>query len=199
MISRIESWRRHLWLWLVPAGFCVLNLLGFALYRSAFAGKVERLESQYQNGLDQRDAMRDEQVVIEDFLSRLEAHREETDGLYSEYFQTEARRFTRVIQEVKQLARQAGLQPASLSYPRKDFSAFDLVQRNISFNVEGTYDQLRKFMNFLEITDQFVTLESVSLGESGSSRRNPTLGINLVLSTMFATREVESRSEEPKT
>ena len=199
MTSRFEVWRRHFWLWALPVGFCVVNLLAVALYRSAFAGKVERLERQYQSAVAQRDALREERLVVADFLERIADHQARTRRLYAEQFQTEAQRFTRVIQDVKKLARQAGLQPSTLGYPRKDFGAHALVQRNINFSVNGTYDQLRTFINFLELADHFVTLNSVTLGDSGNNRRNPTLGINLVLSTIFTTRDLEDSPEEPET
>lgn len=200
MISLFEAWRRNFWLWVLPLGFCVLNLLSYGLYRSAFAGKVERLEQQLASTDSYLAALDEEHSIYVDFLDRVRIHRERTSGLYGDYFQTEAQRFTRVIQEVKRLARQAGLRPSSLSYPRQDFSGYELVQRNISFGVEGTYDQLRSFINLLELADEFLTLQSVNLGESVANRRDPKLSINLVLSTMFATREFESRvEEEPET
>ncbi|MEM7583805.1 MAG: hypothetical protein AAF560_10530 [Acidobacteriota bacterium] len=199
MISIFETWRRNLLLWAIPAGFCAVMLLVFAFYRFAYAGRVEGLERQYQAAVAQRDGLRAEREVVVTFLDKVDVHRGETQGLYSEYFQTEPQRFTRVIQEVKSLAEQAGLRPSSLSYPRTDFSSFELVQRNINFSVEGTYDQLRNFINFLELTDQFVVLNSVTLGGSGSDRGNPALGINLVLSTIFATRDFEDEVEEPTT
>ncbi len=198
MKSFFEVWRRHLWLWALPVGFCVLNLLGIALYRSAFAGKVERLDAQYQNKITYRDQLREERQVVLEFLEDFSHHKERANGLYSEQFQTEAQRFTRVIQDVKKLARQAGLQPTTLGYPRKDFGAHHLVQRNINFSVTGTYDQLRNFINFLELADHFVTLNSVTLGDSGNSRSNPTLAINLVLSTIFTTRDLAEAPEEPE-
>lgn len=200
MISWLEAWQRHLWLWALPVSFCVLNLLGFTFYGWAFAGKVERLERQYEATTKVLAALHEEHRLVVDFLDRVESNRDETDGLYHDYFQTEARRFTRIIQEVKKLARQAGLQPSSWSYPKKDFGGYGLVQRSITFNVDGTYDQLRKFINFLELSEHFLTLNSVTLsGSSSSQRGNPKLGIKLAVSTMFATREIEARAEEPAT
>ncbi len=129
--------------------------------------------------------------MIEDFLSRIEAHEGEVQGLHQERFKTEEQRFTEVIREVKKLARQAGLRPASLSYPRTPFSYHNLVQRNINFSVTGTYDQLRNFINFLELSEYFLTLNSVGLGGRGESN-DPSLGIKLVVSTIFTTRQVEA-------
>ncbi|MCP3961025.1 MAG: hypothetical protein GY719_24535 [bacterium] len=199
MKSLFEAWRRHLWLWVLPAAFCILNLLVFAFYNSAFAGKVETLESRHRTATERLTALEQEREVIEEFLVKVGAHQQEVDGLYATRFETEAQRFTRAVQEVKTLARQAGLKPTSFGYPKKDFGDQGLVQRNINFSVNGTYDQLRTFINFLELSDHFVTLNSVTLGDSGEARQNPNLGINLAMSTIFSTREIAPRPAEVET
>ena len=196
MRSALDVWRRHLWLWSLPLGFCVLNLLAVACYRWAFAGQVEELESRYQATADTLERIGDEQRVIEDFLVRVEDHRSEMADLHHGVFQSERERLTRIIPEIKRLARQAGLRPSTLSYPRKSFSDHELVQRSISFSVQGTYDQLRTFINFLELTEHFIALNSVTLGESGENRGNPTLSIKLVLSTVFAPKAPPDRPFE---
>jgi hypothetical protein len=45
---------------------------------------------------------------------------------------------------------------------------YGLVRRSIVFTVNGTYEELRRFVNFLELSDNFVTLEDVGLSERGS-------------------------------
>ena len=199
MSPSFGAWRRHLWIWVLPLGFCILNLLGIAVYRYAFAGKVETLERRYERATDQLAELETERQVIDTFLARVETHRGQVRGLYSDHFQTERQRFTRVVQDIKALARQAGLRPQAFSYPRTDLGEIRLVERGISFSVTGTYDQLRRFINFLELSEHFVALKSVALGESGGNQREPTLGINLVLTTIFATRETEQNGEEPAT
>ena len=198
MRSFFDTWRRHLWLWVLPLAFCVLNLLGVAFYHAVFAGQVERLESRFQAASNKLTKGRDEYQIIEDFLSRIESHEAQVEGLHRDHFETEERRFTRAIREILSLARQAGLNPSSLSYPKKTFSGHDLVQRKIVLPVSGSYDQLRNFINFLELTDHFFILNSVGLGESGKDERNPTLSIKLTTSTIFTTREIEL-PEEPET
>ncbi len=192
MRSFFDNWRRYLWLWVLPLGFCVLNLLGIALYHSAFAGQVERLERRNQAATDTLEQIKAEKQVVEDFLSRIEAHKEEVTGLHRDRFQSEEQRFTKAIREVKRLAQQAGLKPASLSYPATSFADHGLVQRNINFSVQGTYDQLRNFINFLELSEHFLTLNSVSLG-GGEDARDPSLRIQLVVSTIFTKRDVKVR------
>lgn len=198
------AWRRHLWIWVLPLGFCLVNLFGILVYRYAFAGKVETLEQQYQASADRLAERQSERQLIDTFLGKVETHQEGVRGLYSDHFQTERQRFTRVVQDIKTLARQAGLRPDAFSYPRKGLADLELVERSIKFTVTGTYDQLRRFINFLELSDHFVALNSVTLGESGGNQSVPTLRINLVLTTVFATREaenaeVEKPTEEPTT
>lgn len=191
MNSFFDNWHRHLWLWVLPLGVCVLNLLGIAFFHSAFAGQVERLERRNQSATDTLEQIKAEQLVIKDFLSRIETHKGAVQGLHGERFQTEEQRFTEIIREVKKLAQQAGLKPASLSYPKSYFSDHRLIQRNINFSVKGTYDQLRNFINFLELSEYFLTLNSVTL--SGvEEQRDPSLTIRLVVSTIFTTRKVEA-------
>jgi Tfp pilus assembly protein PilO len=205
MRSFFEAWRRHLWLWVLPLGFCVLNLLAVAFYSSSFAGQVERLESRYQATSDTLTEIQDEQRLIEEFMERIESHRAQVASLHYETFQTEEQRLTKVLPEIKRLARQAGLRPTSLSYPRKRIPGHDLVRRDVSFTVQGTYDQLRTFINFLELTDHFIMLNSVSLSGGGEGRGNPPLRIKLVLSTIFTSRDPAAETlpaevgEEPET
>lgn len=197
MTSFFDNWRRHFWLWSLPLGFCLLNLLGVAFYHWAFAGQVERLESRYQAADETLKQTQNEQVVIQDFLDRVENLRGEVRGLHRDRFETEEQRFTRAIREVKKLARQAGLQPTSLSYPTKRFGSHGLVQRNINFSVRGSYDQLRNFINFLELSEHFLTLNSVTLSGANDPRQSG-LGIKLEVSTMFTTRRLAPAAEEPE-
>ncbi len=199
MSSFFDTWRRHLLLWALPLGFCLLNVLGVVFYRWAFAGQVERLERRYERTEETLAALKEEQVVIESFLARLERHQDQVQALHRDRFQTEEQRFIEVIQEVKRLARRAGLRPTSLSYPRRSFAGQDLSQRSINFSVKGTYDQLRTFINFLELTDHFIILNSVSLGDSGKESRDPSLSIRFLVSTIFTRRQLDAPAAPEET
>lgn len=185
MIYPFEPWRRQLLLWLTPLVFCVLNLMAFGVYRAYFAGRVPELQSTYEVAAKELEGLEQEKEEIEAFLDSASRAKEAIDELYEDRFSSEAERFTKAIFEIKNLARQAGLDPGSIGYPRTELTEYGLVKRNIEFGVEGTYDQLRTFINFLELTGQFLTLESVALGERGDPQQNPRLSIRLSLSTVF--------------
>lgn len=106
--------------------------------------------------------------------------------LYHEYFGSEKDRFIPILTDVRELARRSGLDPKSFVYPEDELEGTDLVRRRINFSVEGRYEDLRKFVNLLEATPQFITLEAVSL--NGGDPRQARLGIQLSLSTIFARR-----------
>ena len=55
--------------------------------------------------------------------------------------------------------------------------------RSVSFSVDGDYAGLRRFINFLELSDLFLTLEEVSL--SGRTGESNVLRISLRVSTLF--------------
>ncbi len=177
-----EAWRRSLTLWGLPFIFCLLNLLVLGFYFSFYAGEVERLEQDNEIAEADLAELSRRSEEIEAKLVRIEAERRSIRALHRQHFQTEAERFTRAIQEVKVLARDAGLNPTSFSYPQRPLQEEGLIERQIQFSVDGTYRQIRTFINFLELTDQFLTLNGVSLSEGGPDR----LRIRLQVSTVFA-------------
>lgn len=191
MTGPFEVWRRTLWLWVAPLVFCVVNLIVLAVYFQVYSGRVETLTVELEESQARFERYRTERGEIEEFLGRLDQQQEQVKELYVEHFQTEEERFTAAIREVKRLARDAGLQPSNLAYPGEDSSTFGLAGRDINFQVDGTYRQVRTFINFLELSDHFLTLREVGLtGVTESNRREPTLGIRLRVSTYFHSQEL---------
>jgi len=94
-----------------------------------------------------------------------------------------------VIAEVKDLARRAGLEPKSISYPSQAVAEFDLSIRYMVFSVTGSYSQLRRLINFLELSDMFLVLNEISLGGHGNGE---DLRISLRLSTVFSSKQLEA-------
>lgn len=191
MNQPFEAWRRRLRLWTIPFVFFTLNLVGFLLYLTTFAGSVATLQDLVQAAAQDREAIAAERQTSLAYLERLEQRRAAVERLYRETFATEAERLTDAIREAKSLALQAGLSPKNISYPDEQLKDQDMVVQRIAFPVEGTYEQLRRFINFLELSEQFLTLERVSLNESHGTGPNPILSIQLELSTVFVVSETK--------
>jgi Tfp pilus assembly protein PilN len=190
MIETSPTWfaeRRRLWV--SGAVALVLGLAALALYQGMFAGRMEVLGARIAR--------------LEGELGGLEARRQHLDGmhaiarqreadiaeLYDVRLGTEEQRFTRFITEVKQLARDAGLDPTTLSYPSELLEDYGLVQRAAVFTVTGTYEGLRQFLNFLELSDSFLIVQQLALVEQAGNQ----LSIQVRVATLFADPEAPRR------
>lgn len=187
MRDPLEVWRERPWIWGVPLALVVLGVLLVIFFQSAFAGRVAQLETRYQSQGEYLEELQAESRKAENFLESTSAQADAAEMLYLEYFGLEAERFTEILREVRALARRAGLDPKAFAYPENELDDADLVRRSINFGVEGRYEDVRKFINLLESTESFVTLEQVALGGvEGSSSR---LSVTLSISTVFAKEE----------
>lgn len=175
-------WRRRLWVWLPALVFFVLNLALFSTYRLVVAGRLQAARQQLASKEKTLGQLRHQSEALNRRVVAARSTAERMHELYQDRFSTQSRRFTAVTAEIRDLARRAGLAPSAMSYPSEEIEDYGLVKRSFTFSVQGTYQQLRQFINLLELTPSFVTLEQVSLnGEEGAR-----LGIRLNLSTLFA-------------
>lgn len=192
MRDQSEIWRLRLWVWLPALLFFLANAVAFSVYRFGYADQVKSLEADLGEVQKQLQPLQLKRKELERRLQRAGAAEVAVRQLYDERFATRRQRLTAVTTEVKDLARKAGLNPRALSYPSQDIEDYGLVKRSFVFPVEGTYAELRQFLNLLELSDSFLTLEAISLGEA-SSDQGPELRINLTISTLFSSKgEVET-------
>lgn len=195
--SGLPDLRRH-WLWVLPLLFVAVNGALLSMYRVVYAVRFDQLASLATARAEALDSLRQEHQQLESLLERAEANRAGIDSLYEERFSTERERLTRVISEVKDLARRSGLDPGNISYPEEVIGEHGLIKKSIVFSVEGTYLSLRRFINFLELSDSFLVLEGIAVSDA-----EPKLRINLTISTLFADpngpTKPASRSRRPRT
>ena len=195
MTDQRETWRRRLWIWLPAAIFFLANGAAFSVYKLGYAGQVEGVERSLAEQTARRDLLLDERRDLEALVARVRTNREQVRELYERRFSTRRARLTAVTAEVKDLAAKAGLAPTSLTYPEEEIEDFGLVKRSFLFTVEGTYAELRKLINLLELSPSFLTLEQVQL--SGGGDDGPELRITLVVSTLFAKDAAPGGAAQP--
>ena len=176
-------WRRHLRGWLPPLIVVLVTLTGLRLYRFAFAGEARAGGRQLERRAADVKQLTQERERTERLVERLRANQERIEQFRQQRLATEAERLTEVIAEVKELARRAGVEPSSIRYPQERLKGVGLTRRRVRFSVNGDYAGLRRFINFLELSDMFLTLEEVSL--SGRAGESNALRISLTVSTLF--------------
>ncbi len=186
-------WKRRLWVWLPALLFFLLTVALFSTYRLVVAGRLQAARQELTAKQKILERLRTQSGALDRRVVAAHSTADRMRELYQDRFSTQSRRFTAVTAEIRDLARRAGLEPSAMSYPSEEIEDYGLVKRSFTFSVEGTYQQLRQFINLLELTQSFVTLEQVSLnGEEGAR-----LGIRLNLSTLFAASETPGTGTSP--
>ncbi len=186
-----DVWRLHLRLWLPALVFVLLNLAMLSAYRLVYAGQAQLRKARVERSRDRLEQVGAEREKLEGLVSRAVASQAAIDGFYRERLASERQRLTAVIAEVKRLASTAGLEPSTISYDRQELEEHGLLKRSIVFSVEGSYMELRRLINMLELTDSFLVLEQVGL--SGRGPGGAGLRIDLRISTLFASPASEMR------
>lgn len=168
--ARGDIWRQRLWVWAAALAFVALNGIGLLVYLFAYSDRVKTLEVDLRDQGKRQADVHAAHLHSEDLLRQARVNRERILQLYDEHFSTRRRRLTGVTAEVKDLAGRAGLVPRSITYPEEQIQQYGLIKRSFIFSVDGTYADLRKFINLLELSDSFLTLEDVALAEEGQRR-----------------------------
>jgi Tfp pilus assembly protein PilO len=183
MRLRGEIWRQRLWIWVPALVFFLANAGAFAVYKLGYAGRVESLQETLDGQSRTLKDLAAQQKNVEAMLARVRTNEQQVEQLFSDRLSARSRRLTGITAEVKELAQRSGLVPRTLSYPEEEIEEFGLIKRSFVFSVEGTYVELRRLINLLEVSRSFLSLDEVTV--SGTSE-GPELRIDLELSTLFA-------------
>jgi Tfp pilus assembly protein PilO len=180
---RGEIWRQRLWIWVPALVFFLANAGAFAVYKLGYAGRVESLQETLDGQARTLQELTAQQKNVEAMLARVRTNEQQVEQLFSDRLSARSRRLTGITAEVKELAQRSGLVPRTISYPEEEIEEFGLIKRSFVFSVEGTYVELRRLINLLEVSRSFLSLDEVTV--SGTSE-GPELRIDLELSTLFA-------------
>ncbi len=183
-------WRRHLRGWLPPLLIFLISLGALSFYSLVISQEARSGWRRIRERETEVARLTEERQRTERLVERLRDNQRRIEEFRRQRLATEAERLTQVIAEVKDLARRAGVEPSSIRYPEQKLQGVGLTRRSIVFSVDGDYAGLRRFINFLELSDLFLTLEEVSL--SGRSGDSSALRISLQVSTLFLDRPVET-------
>jgi len=184
-----EIWRDHLGAWVPALVFFLLNLGAWVYYQAGdFGDQVNRLEQRLKTRQERVATLSQEEQKLALLEEQALHNQARIDELYGVRLSTQRFRLTEIIREVRQLARTAGLEPTSTSYPETTFEDFDLERKGFVFSVSGSYSNLRRFINSLELTDSFITMDSIALSPEGKDSAG-RLRINFRISTLFASED----------
>lgn len=164
------------------------NVVFFFTYRVQYQNRLEDLDVRLrasQDRLAQAQRMRQTAQLQVDGYRKVQ---QDLQSLYNERWSTQTARFTSLITEVKRLvvASQLVLPRTSTfshtdAHSSKETGAMDTAVVGINFTVQGSYDQVRRLINLLELSDQFVIIDGISL----AGGNDKILTLTLRLKTLF--------------
>jgi DNA repair exonuclease SbcCD ATPase subunit len=185
-----ENWLTRWRIWVPALVFFLLNGAGALAYSLVGIGDQANLEQQRLTSAKEREAQVTERSrQLRHQVDQILENQERIRVLYEERLSTHSQRLTQSIAELRQLARQAGLVPDRVSYPEQSLGDFGLIQKSFVFSVSGSYAELRRLINTLELTESFLTLEEIRLGGGSEGEE---LRISLRLSTLFTNETDET-------
>ena len=165
------------------------NTLFFFTYRVQYKKRLQDLDARLQQGEDRLQHAQNARLAAEQQLGAYRKVQQDLQTLYNDRWATEPQRLTALINEVKRLAVASQLVPRTYSFSKaedREAAKTSRIGTNtviITFTVQGNYQQIRRLINLLELSDQFVIIDGINLAGSGGS--DSTLTMNLRLKTLF--------------
>jgi F0F1-type ATP synthase membrane subunit b/b' len=195
-------WRENRLLLTILALLLLANAVFFFTYRVQYESRLRALDARLQGAEDQLQRARNKRMSAEQQLASYRKVQTDLQTLYNSRWATEAQRLTALIHEVKRLGTTTQLDPNTMNFTRVQDRE---LQRSggigtatvvITFSVHGSYQQIRRLINLLELSNQFVIIDAINLATGGTSDTNLTL--NLRLKTVFrdATRSTMMINKE---
>ncbi len=182
----------------ILAVLLLANVLFFFTYRVQYQNRLQDLEGRLRASQDRLAQAQRMRTTAQQQLDGYRKVQQDLQALYNQRWSTQAARFTSLIIEVKRLVVASQLVlPRSSSFSRtearttKETGAIDTAVVGINFTVQGSYEQVRRLINLLELSNQFVIIDGISLG-SGNDK---ILTLNLRLKTLF--REPTQQNAPP--
>jgi hypothetical protein len=187
-------WREKRVLLIVLGLLLLANTLFFFTYRVQYVSRLHDLDARQTQSEAQLDQARNARITAEQQLAAYKKVQTDLQVLYNERWSTPMQRLTALIDEVKRLAAASHLQPPAYAFTTGESKQVSTAPSTkgsigtttvgIAFTVQGTYEEIRRLINLLELSDQFVIIDSIGLGANGNGT-DKVLTLNIRLKTLF--------------
>jgi len=192
-------WREKRILLIVLGLLLLANTIFFFTYRVQYVSRLQDLDARQAQAAARLDQARHARITTEQQLAAYKKVQNDLQVLYNERWSTAMQRLTALIDEVRRLAAASHLEPPSYQFSSGETKNSNVVSNTkgsigtttveIAFTVQGTYEQVRRLINMLELSDQFVIIDGISLTSSPNASANAsaekTLTLNIRLKTLF--------------
>ena len=185
-------WREKRVLLIILGVLLAANTIFFFTYRVQYQNRLDGLEERLNQAESQLKDARNARGAAEQRYASYRKIQSDVQTIYDRQWSTEAQRLSALITEVKKLAAASQLIPPSYSFTEQQQKVKGGVRGArtvaITFTVQGNYQQVRRLINLLELSRQFVIIDHISL----SSADGQLLTVNLTLKTLFRDTQADA-------
>jgi Tfp pilus assembly protein PilO len=177
--ARGALWRRML----VPFAVLVgLNALVFGLYTLPRSVQERSLSSRVET---LRADVERERKAVADRRDRVDAVRSntgDTERFYRQVVFGREESLASSLEELDHVAGSLGLKPGPRTFDQEEVDGAPLVRFVVTMPVSGSYRELTSFLDRLERSPRFLTVDSIRLREK---KEEGVVDLNVVISTYF--------------
>jgi D-alanine-D-alanine ligase-like ATP-grasp enzyme len=193
-------WREKRILLIVLGVLLAANTIFFFTYRVQYENRLRELDQRLEQTKGQLDEARRTRVAAEQQLAGYRKVEKDLRQIYEVEWSTENQRLTRFIGEVMRLGTVSQLTPRSYSFTGAvskgtKVAGANAIEVGVAFPVEGTYQQIRRLINLLELSDQFVIIDQVSLSSGTGDKLNMTIRVKTLFRDTAAPAARQSNQE----
>lgn len=181
-------WREKRVVLIVLAVLLAANAFFFFTYRVQYESRLEALDARRDQARAQLAEAKAARVRAEQQLAAYRKIDRDVQQVLNERWSTEQQRLTGVIAEIRRLTERAQLTPPqSTSYTRGEIrersaaGGTGATEVGVGFTVTGTYQQIRRLINLLELSDEFIIIDRLGLSATEGDR----LTMNIHIKTLF--------------
>jgi Tfp pilus assembly protein PilO len=180
------------------SALAVLNFAFWLLFTRPGIRESERLEVGTDPQRRELIARRTEVEKQEKFLTQLEKAEADLKRLRSDLLATRETRMISAQFEVAELCERFGIDWETVSIDNELLVGEELDRMAMTVPLEGGYANLRRFLQAVESSEQFLVVEQVGLAESNEG--GVMLELNVAIATYFDAPEVRARNrtERPR-
>jgi uncharacterized coiled-coil protein SlyX len=179
-------WRERRTLLIVLGVLLAANTIFFFTYRVQYEQRLRDLDTRVGQMEDRLKEVRGTRQLAERQYAAYRKVQKDIEEVYNVRWSTQSERLGPLISEVKRLAAASQLIPPTYSFTQTATKSDTTGTLNtsvvsIAFAVQGNYQQIRRLVNLLELSPQFVIIDSIAL----RSATDQNLSLTLHVKTLF--------------
>ena len=179
-------WREKRVMLIVLGLLLAANTIFFFTYRVRYEERLHDVHARSEESEARLKRAREARALAERQYAGYRKVQHDIEEVYNDRWSTPLKRLTPLISEVQRLAAASQLVPPSYAFSQTQSKSDSTGALNtsvvgITFTVQGNYQQIRRLINLLELSPQFVIIDSVAL----SALNDQSLTLNLHVKTLF--------------